>query len=79
MVKKTTKNQDFEAALQELEGLVERLEQGEGSLEDSLKNFERGIALTRTCQQSLKNAEQKIQKLVEKQGKEQLKPFDSDD
>ncbi len=79
MVKKTAKNQDFEAALQELEGLVERLEQGEGSLEDSLKDFERGIALTRTCQQSLQDAEQKIQRLVEKQGKEQLKPFDSDD
>jgi len=79
LVKKTAKNQDFEAALQELEGLVERLEQGEGSLEDSLKDFERGIALTRTCQQSLQDAEQKIQRLVEKQGKEQLKPFDSDD
>lgn len=78
MVKKITKSQDLESALQELETLVERLEQGESSLEDSLKDFERGIALTRTCQQSLKDAELKIQKLVEKHGEDQLKPFDSD-
>jgi exodeoxyribonuclease VII small subunit len=68
---------DFEAALAELEGLVERMEQGEISLEESLKDFERGIALTRQCQQALKQAEQKVQRLTTDQTG--LEAFDSDD
>lgn len=51
---------DFEAALAELEKIVERLEQGEGSLEDSLRQFERGVELARNCQKALRQAEQKI-------------------
>jgi exodeoxyribonuclease VII small subunit len=54
---------DFEAALAELEAIVQRLEQGELSLEDSLRQFERGVALTRSCQQALQQAEQKIRVL----------------
>lgn len=81
--KKTTKdkdfNFDFEATLDELEQLVERMEQGEMPLEDSLKDFERGIALTRQCQQALKDAEQKVQQLSAKQADADLQPFDSDD
>lgn len=57
---------DFEAALAELEKIVERMESGEQSLEDALKSFQRGIELTRTCQQALKQAEQRVEKLVEK-------------
>ena len=53
------------------------MEQGDLPLEESLACFERGIALTRTCQQSLKNAEQKIQMLVEKDGQAELQPFDN--
>jgi exodeoxyribonuclease VII small subunit len=50
----------FEDALAELESLVETLERGELSLEDSLESFERGVTLTKTCQKALKEAEQKV-------------------
>lgn len=59
---------DFEASLDELEKIIQRLEGGELSLENSLKDFERGIELTRSCQVALKKAEQKVQKLIEKDG-----------
>lgn len=62
----------------ELESLVERMEQGEQSLEDSLKDFERGIALTRNCQKSLQETEQKIQQLIEKNGQDELVDFDEE-
>lgn len=51
------------------------MEQGELSLEDSLKSFERGVALTRTCQKALQEAEQKVQILLEKNGTQTLEPF----
>ena len=66
MSRKKPENLNFEEALSELETLVDRLEQGEISLEDSLKSFERGIALTRSCQQALSKAEQKVSILNEK-------------
>ena len=69
---------DFEASMLELESLVERMENGEQSLEDSLKDFERGIALTRSCQKSLQETEQKIQQLIEKNGKDELVDFDEE-
>lgn len=50
----------FEEALSELEELVEILEQGDLSLEDSLKSFERGVVLARACQEALAKAEQKV-------------------
>lgn len=74
----TKKSPRFEDSLQELEQLVERLEQGDISLEESLKSFERGVQLTRTCQKALKEAEQKIQILLEEEGQAQLKPFTHD-
>ncbi len=76
-----TQNQEpsFEQALSELESLVETLEQGDLSLEDSLKSFERGVALTRTCQQALKEAEQKIQILTEQQIDAETEPFDREE
>ncbi|HSC47212.1 MAG TPA: exodeoxyribonuclease VII small subunit [Gammaproteobacteria bacterium] len=70
---------DFEAALKELENIVSTLEKGELSLETSLKHFERGIALTRQCQAALKQAELKVEKLVEKNGKQTLEPFEPDE
>jgi len=71
---------DFEGAMRELEELVERMEQGDLSLEQSLKDFERGVALTRTCQQALQEAEQKVQILMRKDEDAGLIPFeDSDD
>jgi exodeoxyribonuclease VII small subunit len=74
MPRKKNLNQ-FEDALQELEQLVEQMEQGELSLEESLKSFERGIKLTRTCQTALQEAEQKVQILLEKNGEQSLEPF----
>lgn len=79
MAKKRSEPTDFEAALKELEGLVEKMEQGDLSLEASLAAFERGIQLTRTCQDALAQAEQKVEQLVNQGGQEQLVPFDSDE
>ncbi|CAD6874968.1 exodeoxyribonuclease VII small subunit [Methylomonas methanica] len=61
--------------MEELEKLVEQMERGDISLEESLKSFERGIRLTRTCQQALQDAEQKVQILLEKNGQQTLEPF----
>lgn len=68
----------FEASLAELEKLVERLESGEQSLEDALKDFERGITLTRQCQQALKDAELRVQQLLQRNGEETLEDFAPD-
>jgi exodeoxyribonuclease VII small subunit len=54
---------NLETALKELESLVERMEQGDLSLEESLKLFERGVKLTRMCQSALKSAQQKVEVL----------------
>lgn len=70
---------DFESALRELEELVERMEQGDLSLEQSLKDFERGVALTRACQQALQEAEQKVQILSRKDEDAELSPFEGSD
>ncbi len=69
---------DFEQSLAELQQLVERLESGELSLEDSLICFEQGIGLTRDCQAALSQAEQKVQILLEGDGSLQEAPFESD-
>lgn len=68
----------FEDSLEELEQLVEQMEQGEISLEESLKSFERGVKLTNTCQKALQDAEQKVQILLEKNGKQTLEPFNDE-
>jgi exodeoxyribonuclease VII small subunit len=61
---------DFEASLAELETIVARLEQGELPLEESLRQFERGVALTRICQKALGEAEKKIRVLAKGAGGE---------
>ncbi len=58
------KTVNFEKKLEELETLVEALESGGLSLEDSLKAFEKGIGITRDCQQALDEAEQKVRQLT---------------
>lgn len=68
---------DFEQSLSELQTLVERLESGELSLEDSLAAFEQGIRLTRECQGALGQAEQKVQILLGQDGTSA--PFVSED
>jgi len=76
---KKKKSSNFEKDLQELEDLVEKMEGGDLSLEDSLVHFERGIALTRACQKALSEAEQKIQILLAEDGSQKLQPFSSDE
>jgi len=69
---------DFEAALTELEKIVEKMESGEQSLEEALAAFQRGIELTRTCQQGLKEAEQRVDKLLIQDGEARIVPGDGD-
>lgn len=79
MAKKIVKSEfNFENSLQELETIVKVMEQGGLSLEESLQKFEKGVALTRQCQEALKTTEQKVQILLQQNGKEELQPFDSD-
>lgn len=73
---KKNKPFDFEATLAELEQLVEKMEAGEAPLEDSLKDFEQGIALTRVCQQALQEAEQKVQILMQQNASAEPQDFD---
>ncbi len=70
--KKTTKQPSFEESLNALEALVERMESGDLTLEESLKEFEQGMALTKQCQKLLDEAEQRVSILSEKN---RLEPF----
>lgn len=72
------KNIDFEQSLSALETLVNRMEQGDMTLDESLQAFESGIALTRECQERLAAAELKVTRLIEEQGNIRLEAFDSD-
>ena len=63
MVKKE-KNQTFEDALSRLETLVEKMESGDGTLEQSLDWFEEGMRLIESCRQELESAEQKVKELI---------------
>ena len=56
---------DFETAMVELEELVSKIEDGNLPLEESLKEFERGIKLSQICQKALTNAEQRVKILTE--------------
>jgi exodeoxyribonuclease VII small subunit len=78
VAKKNESTINFEASLKELEALVEKMEQGETSLEQSLKDFERGVALTRACQQALRDAEQKVQILTGKDENSPLQEFEGE-
>ena len=72
---------DFERSLAELEAIVDKLEQGDLSLDDSLRHFERGVQLTRSCQSALKQAEQKVEMLLKRSGAEDdlsVVPFAND-
>ena len=74
MARKEAVDQKFESALEELEQVVEQLESGELSLEDSLSAFEKGIGLVRFCNHKLSEVEKKIEMLVkDREGKLQLK------
>jgi len=65
----------FETALEQLEAIVDRLEQGELELEDALRAFEAGVALTRRCAQQLSDAERRIEVLVREGESWVARPF----
>lgn len=70
---------NLEKSLADLEELVEELESGELPLEKAMKKFEEGIKLTRGCQTALKEAEQKVEILLQDAGSEDLDDFLVDD
>ena len=62
---KEHKKIDFESSLKELESIVEKLEEENINLEDSVKSFEEGVNLVKQCQKQLQDAELKIKKLLD--------------
>ena len=68
-------NLNFENALAELESIVQKMESGDLTLEESLQAFEQGVKLTKECQKALKSAEQKVNKLLSKDDKFELESF----
>ena len=70
---------DFEKSLEELENLVEQMESGDLSLDDSLKQFKRGVELTRHCQGVLEKAQQTVEKLVDNNDESSAVAFESSD
>ncbi len=72
------KNINLEQSLADLEALVEELESGDLPLDQAMKKFEQGIKLTRGCQAALKEAEQKVEILLQSAGGEEtLEEFDT--
>ena len=71
--------ESFEAAMNELETIVENMEQGDLPLEDALSAFENGVSLVRQCQDKLKSAEQKVQILMKSGDEAELQPFNSEE
>lgn len=76
MAKKKLENLSFEESLSELDTIVNSLEQGELSLEESMALFERGLNLSQVSQTKLQAAEQKVKILLEKNGQQALNDFD---
>ncbi len=73
------KLKDFEKSLQHLEKIVSNMETGELGLEESLEQFEKGIKLAKNCQDTLANAEIRVEQLIEKNGLQQTVPFEDID
>lgn len=70
----------FEEALKKLEGIVDDLEGGDVSLADSIATFERGSALKKHCEKTLRNAEMKVEEIVQRpDGSVETKPLDYED
>ncbi len=76
MSRKKIENLNFEESLSELETIVQRLEQGELNLEESMTLFERGLNLSQNSQVKLQAAEQKVQVLLNNNGNDELENFD---
>ncbi|MAH05147.1 MAG: exodeoxyribonuclease VII small subunit [Alphaproteobacteria bacterium] len=76
MAEQNIENLSFEAALGELETLVQNLESGQTSLEDSINAYERGVALKKHCEKKLKEAELKIEQIAQNEdGSVSTTPF----
>ena len=75
MTSKKIENLSFEQSLTELENIVQTLEQGDVSLEQAMSLFERGLNLSQSNQTKLKDAEQKIQILMNNNGQQSLEEF----
>jgi len=78
MNEKTQDLPDFEKALEELESLVEQLESGDLSLDQSLQQFKRGVELTRHCQGVLEQAQQTVEQLLDPADESSAVPFEPD-
>ncbi len=79
MNEKSKQKAGFEQALGELETLIEQLESGELSLDQSLKQFKRGVELTRHCQGILDQAQQVVEQLIDPDDESSAVPFESSD
>jgi exodeoxyribonuclease VII small subunit len=78
MARKDVSNKTFESAMEEIEQVVEQIESGELSLEESLAAYEKGVGLVKFCYQKLNEVEKRIEFLVkDKEGKLQLKVFEN--
>lgn len=76
MSKTDNKLKDFEKSLTQLEKIVSQMESGELGLEESLAQFEKGITLAKSCQDTLAKAELRVEQLIEKNGLQQVIPFE---
>lgn len=79
MTKKTEKLPDLEKSMAEISQLIEKMEQGELTLDQSLGHFERGITLVKHCQKILETAEQKVQILIQNNKQETLADYGNDE
>lgn len=75
MSKKSEKLPELEPALAEITQLIEKMEQGELTLDQSLGHFERGVTLVKHCQKILEDAEQKVQILIKNTKDSPLAPY----
>lgn len=73
MTKSTTVN--FETKLEQLDQIIEQVESGQLSLEQSLEQFEQGMKLIKSCQQALKKVEQKVSILLQQHDQATLEPY----
>ncbi len=79
MAETKDKLKDFEKSLQQLEKIVNNMESGDCGLAESIEQFEKGIKLAKNCQDTLANAELRVEQLIEKNGLQQTVPFEGID
>jgi exodeoxyribonuclease VII small subunit len=70
---------DFDTSMKRLEEIVDQLEGGELTLEESIARYEEGITLSKRLEKVLDDAEKRIEKLVEKGGEVETEPFEAED